>query len=99
MGGLIGGKIQRDLKLGMFSLSEEDHLHYCSVGGINSCKINGWKDPLIQSENGKRGGPKNKGFRWYHDKNGQQFKYTKKQQEVEDFESFLIRTGLKRGRK
>lgn len=41
-----------------------------------------------QSDRGKIGGPKNKGFKWYNDSK-QSYKYTAKMQQEQDFELFL----------
>ncbi len=41
-----------------------------------------------QSERGKRGGPKNKGFLWYND-GMNSYKYTKRMQETKSFDKFL----------
>lgn len=42
-----------------------------------------------QRERGRRGGPKNKGFRWYND-GKKSYKYTVKQQSIKSFQDFII---------
>jgi len=96
--GRVGGAKQRDLKLGIHGLSLEESSKNASLGGKASCEVNGWKDPKVQSKNGKRGGVKNKGFKWYTD-GSSSFKYTKAQQLEEDFDSFISRTHYRKGRK
>lgn len=94
--GHIGGTKQRDLGIGIHA-GEEKRAEWASMGGKASCEVNGWKDPSVQSENGKRGGPKNKGFKWYHD-GVSQLKYTAAQQLEEPFEAFLERNKFNSGR-
>lgn len=96
-GGKIGGKKQVELGMGIHAQTKEERLAFCSMGGKSSVEINGWKDSKVQSENGKRGGVKNKGFKWYND-GISMYKYTAKQQEIESFELFIARTGNKKGR-
>lgn len=77
-GGKIGGKKQADLGLGFHVYKSNPDLHkiWASKGGTTSAQF---KKKEFQSEMGKRGGVKNKGFVWINDgKNS--FKYTKKQQ-------------------
>lgn len=94
--GAIGGRVQRDLKLGIHGLSPEDALEVCRLGGLASCAVNGWRDSAVQAENGKRGGVKNAGYKWYHD-GTTEFKYTAAQQAVEPFDAFIERTGMTPG--
>ena len=96
-GGKIGGAKQRDLGIGIHAQTPEERLVIASMGGTKSCLTNGWKDPTTQAENGRKGGPKNKGFRWYRDAS-QAYKYTATQQLVEDFDVFIQRTGYMVGR-
>lgn len=58
---------------------------WASQGGQNSPVF---KDSKRQSEFGKRGGPQNKGFRWYHD-NKKSYKYTRKEQMKKSFDVFI----------
>jgi hypothetical protein len=53
----------------------------------------------LQAERGKKGGPKNKGFKWYTN-GADNFKYTPKQQLVLSFDNFLQQnTEYRKGRK
>jgi hypothetical protein len=88
-GGKIGGRVGVNNKTGIHNLSKEQR-------SINGKKANdrlrelgkGFFSKETQSELGKRGGPKNKGFRWYND-GEKDYKYTKKQQDHLSFEDFL----------
>jgi hypothetical protein len=95
MGGKIGGKIQYENKLGIHGLSKEEALKNASLGG----KAAGmFQDKQFQSEMGKRGGVKNKGFRWYND-GVNSFKYTQKQQLLLAFDEFMSKNeNFKKGR-
>ena len=96
MGGRIGGKTQKENGVGIHTPNKELRLHWASMGG----KASGvFQDPKRQSEFGKRGGVKNKGFRWYTDNEGTHKKYTPTQQINENFEDFIKRTQFNRGRK
>jgi len=64
-------------KNGMFSES------YCQRNGISEAERK-----RLQSERGKLGGPKNKGFRWYND-GVKDYKYMPEQQKELSFEEFL----------
>lgn len=64
-------------KAGPFSSS-----YYVKNGLSESDRIN------AQRERGKKGGPKNKGFKWYND-GKKSFKYTLKQQNEKDYDLFL----------
>ena len=86
--GKISGAIQKEKKLGIHGLSEEQKRINSSKAGKKGCLKNGWKDPIRQAERGRRGGPKNKGFKWYHD-GTESYKYTPKQQKELPFEVFL----------
>lgn len=65
----------------------------CKKGGLASPTF---KDSKMQSEFGKKGGVKNKGFRWYTDGENV-FKYTPKMQKIESFEEFLEKNKHFRG--
>lgn len=89
-----GGKSQYENKIGIHSQTTEERLKLASIGG----KRGAFTQPKWQSEFGKRGGVKNKGFVWLTD--GQKsIKYTKKQQEEQSVDQFLINNKeFKRGR-
>lgn len=82
--GKIGGAVQRDQKLGIHGLTKEQNRENSSKGG----QVGGFTQSAIQSANGKKGGPKNKGFRWYSDGTNN-FKYTPTQQLELSFGQFL----------
>lgn len=85
LGGKIGGRIQKEKKLGIHAQTREERLKYSSLGGKASPAF---KSSKIQSELGKRGGPKNKGFVWLTDgKNS--IKYSKKLQNEKTVEEFI----------
>jgi hypothetical protein len=86
--GRISGAKQRDLGLGIHGLSPARASEIGAMGGRASCGVNGWRTSEVQSANGKKGGPKNKGFRWYGD-GAKTYKYTAKQQADISFEGFL----------
>ena len=93
--GKIGGTKQRDMKLGIHGLTPEQQKENASKGGKNG----GFTQSHIQSANGKKGGPKNKGFRWYSD-GINNFKYTSGQQLVLSFDDFLQQhKAYRKGRK
>lgn len=56
-----------------------------SLGGKTSKQF---QKSEFQSEMGKRGGPKNKGFKWYNDGESS-FKYTIKEQKEKSFDNFI----------
>lgn len=87
-GGLIGGKKQAKLGLGFHQYKNNPELHkiWSSKGGLSSGQF---QNKQFQSEMGKRGGPKNKGFVWIND-GIKSYKYTKKEQELVSLEQFLI---------
>ena len=91
MGGKIGGKKQADLGLGfhVYKTDPERHRQWASKGGLKGCEKNGWRDPEIQSKNGKKGGPKNKGFVWVND-GVKSFKYSPKKQKEKTISDFLL---------
>jgi hypothetical protein len=94
LGGKAGGKVQYENKIGIHSQTTEERLKLASIGG----KRGAFTQSKWQSEFGKRGGVKNKGFVWLTD--GQKsIKYTKKQQEEQSVDQFLINNKeFKRGR-
>jgi hypothetical protein len=87
LGGKVGGKKQAELGLGFHTYKNNPELHIqnSSKGGKTSGVF---QNKNFQSEMGKRGGIKNKGFIWINDgiKN---FKYTKKQQDILTIEQYL----------
>ena len=95
-GGRAGGAKQFALGIGIHAQTREERLALCSAGGTKSCDINGWRDPSVQSENGKRGGVQNKGFIWAND--GQtSYKLTTQEQE-QGISEYLLKTGRVLGR-
>jgi len=88
-GGKLGGVICRKNNLGMFSLTKEQKLKNSQMG-IEKQKKNKLArfNSEHQSNLGKIGGPKNKGFKWYTD-GVEDFKYTRNQQIEVSFELFL----------
>lgn len=98
MGGTAGSKVQIENKIGIHGQTAEERKYYSDMGR-KKCKElkKGLFDPKIQSELGKRGGLKNKGFKWYNDGN-KDYKYTAKQQTELPFEDFLTETGFNKGR-
>lgn len=96
-GGKIGGKKQAELGLGFHQYKHNPKLHksWASKGGLASGTF---KNKEFQSEMGKRGGVKNKGFIWINDGENS-YKYTKKQQQEKSIEEFLKEnTHMKKGR-
>lgn len=92
--GQIGGARQRDLGIGIHA-DAEARAGWAKLGAL--AVAGQFADPEVQASRGRRGGVKNKGFRWYSD--GQKdIKYTSAQQEVEPFDQFIARTGYKQGR-
>lgn len=82
--GKVGGAVQRDKKLGIHGLSAEQRKINSSKAG----KVGGFTNPELQRELGRRGGPKNKGFKWLT--NGStNIKYTVKMQLVKSVDDFL----------
>lgn len=93
--GKVGGVVQRDKKLGIHGLTEEQRRLNSSKGG----KVGGFTQSRIQSANGKKGGVKNKGFVWLT--NGiKLIKYTLKSQQIMSVEQFLLNNPtFRKGRK
>jgi hypothetical protein len=96
MGGKSGSRTQIEKEIGIHTTDEDLRKKWASMGGIASGVF---QDPIRQSEFGKRGGAKNKGFKWYTDSDGNHKKYTTRQQSNENFEDFINRTQFLRGRK
>jgi len=97
MGGKIGGKKQAELGIGfhLYKTNPKLHKEWASKGGINS---GNFKNKSFQSEMGKRGGSKNKGFVWIND-GVKSFKYTARQQKDIPLDDFLLNNpGIKKGR-
>jgi len=68
MGGKIGGAKNRDLGLGFCGASSEKQREYAKIGIEAARKKQvGFFSSETQSLLGKKGGVKNKGFRWYND--------------------------------
>jgi hypothetical protein len=89
IGGIAGSAKCKELGVGFFGYTKEQRIEY----GNNSAKIQkelgiNRFDPLAQAELGKRGGPKNKNFKWYNDSISD-YKYTYNQQKELSFEEFL----------
>jgi hypothetical protein len=81
-------------KRGIFGLSKEEKKINALKGNAAARKKGvGLFDKRVQSEMGKRGGAKNKGFMWYNDGNND-FKYTKKDQLLKDFEDFIFENSI-----
>lgn len=94
MGGKIGSRVQVENKIGIHAQTKEERLLLASMGG----KKGAFTQPKWQSEFGKRGGAKNKGFVWLTD-DINNIKYTKKQQELKSVDQFLIENStFRRGR-
>jgi hypothetical protein len=94
MGGKVGGIVQRDNKLGIHGLSEEQRKANSSAAG----KKGSFTMSHIQSANGKKGGVKNKGFVWLTD-GSTSIKYSSKLQQEKSVEQFLLENPtFKRGR-
>lgn len=85
-GGKVGGKKQYDLKLGIHGATKEQMTEW---GRMGSSAAGNFTNKTFQSEMGKRGGVKNKGFKWITD-GKEDIKYTIKMQDVLPIELFLI---------
>lgn len=86
-------------KSGIFGLSAEQRRKNAIKGNEAVRRMGlGFFSKKTQSELGKRGGPKNKGFIWYND-GVNSFKYTTEMQKELSFEEFLISNpNFKQGR-
>lgn len=89
-GGKVGGTKQRDLKIGIHAQSKEERLVLSSRGGKAAIPNSGFKDSARQSDRGRRGGPKNKGFVWITDGNFDR-KYTLRDQAELSIDLFLLK--------
>lgn len=87
--GKIGGLKQKELGIGIHGLDEKTRIQNAKKGNA-ACKAQGkgrWNSKT-QAELGKKGGPKNKGFKWYN--NGiHEYKYTKAEQAKIPYIQFL----------
>lgn len=92
--GKIGGTRQRDLGIGIH-VDAETRAGWAKLGAAAVAEK--FSDPEVQASRGRRGGAKNKGFKWCND-GTKEIKYTMAQQEVEPFEEYLKRTGYTKGR-
>lgn len=95
-GGHIAGKKAVENKSGIFSDNYTDEIRQ-KVGKLASEKqrelgINRFSSSY-QSEMGKRGGPKNKGFIWYNDGN-KSYKYTIRQQAELSIDEFMAQNPI-----
>lgn len=91
MGGKAGAKSQIENKIGIHGQTPEERKFYASQG-LKTQLDNGtnvFLNSKRQSEFGKRGGPKNKGFVWIND-GVLSFKYTLRQQNQKSLSDFLI---------
>lgn len=94
--GRIGGAVQKEQGIGIHT-DEKTRAEWARLGALAVMERNGFLDPDVQSERGKRGGVKNKGFKWCHN-GAREFKYTAAQQTNEPFDAYLARTGLLPGK-
>lgn len=97
--GLIGGNIQKELKLGIHKQTREERLEI-SKKGLEKKKELGLIpfnniDSEVQSLRGKIGGPKNKGFVWLTD-GEKNIKYTRKMQMFMPLEMYLQQNSVYR---
>lgn len=92
--GSIGGTKQRDLGIGIH-VDEKTRVGWAKLGAAAVAKQ--FTDPVIQASRGKRGGVKNKGARHYND-GVTMFVYTSAMSELEPFDAFIERTGMKPGK-
>lgn len=98
MGGEAGSKKQIEQKIGIHGQTPEERKMFAKMGNARVRELGkGRFCRKTQSELGKRGGPKNKGFRWYND-GERDYKYTKKQQDDKDFQTFVEENGFSVGR-
>lgn len=88
MGGKVGGKVQAEQGLGFHKYKTDPELHksWSSKGGKTSGQF---QNKEFQSEMGKRGGVKNKGFIWLND-GKKTIKYTMKQQKTKSIDDFIL---------
>ncbi len=100
IGGRLGGKIQVQKGLGIHKQTREERLEILKEARLKQKELGIlFYDSNFQSEQGKKGGIKNKGFRWYNN-TIKTFKYTSREQEILSFDEFLIiNPQYKKGRK
>lgn len=90
LGGKSGAKVQMEKKIGIHAQTPEERREFALMG-LKKQLDNGtnvFLDSKRQSEFGKRGGIKNKGFVWIND-GVNSIKYTKRQQEEIPIDIFL----------
>lgn len=99
LGGQRGGAKNKEFGLGFCGASKEQQIEYAKIGLAAARQLGtGFFSSKIQSELGKRGGPKNKGFRWYTD-GCKSYKYTKRNQDIMPFDEFISKNPMfKEGR-
>lgn len=88
MGGKAGSSIQIEQKIGIHGMPERDpelHKKWASMGGKASGQF---QSKEFQAEMGRRGGPKNKGFKWLTNET-REMKYTMKMQKDKPIIEFL----------
>lgn len=85
LGGKIGSQKQIKNNIGIHDKNNPERFIWSSLGGKTS---GNFSNSNFQSEMGKRGGIKNKGFIWYND-GTKSYKYTSKQQKKLSFDEFL----------
>lgn len=89
LGGKAGSRVQIENKIGIYAYTPEKRVEIAKLGNAKIKELGlGFYCSKTQSELGRRGGKKNKGFKWYNDGNSA-FKYTKADQEKLPFEEFL----------
>ena len=93
--GKLGGATQVKNKQGIHKQTKEERLVILATA--RKIQHNLGKNPMThasketQSERGKRGGVKNKGFKWYNN-GSSDFKYTAREQNILDFDEFIQTT-------
>lgn len=88
-GGIKGSRVGMENKSGIHGLCKEKQKENAIKANAKMKELGlGFFSKETQSELGKRGGPKNKGFSWYNDGKNE-FKYTAKDKETLSFEQFL----------
>jgi hypothetical protein len=97
MGGKVGGVVQAEHGLGFHKYKTDPELHKSWASKVVKLLVSFRKG--FQSEMGKRGGIKNKGFVWIND-GIKSFKYTAKQQATMnlDIDYLTQNPNIKRGR-
>jgi hypothetical protein len=96
MGGKVGSRVQMQKRIGIHGQSGEERLKFASMGGIASGQF---QNKEFQSEMGKRGGVKNKGFIWIND-GKKLFKYTAKMQQAMSLSDYINQNPhIRKGRK